>query len=111
MTTRKKTASKKRPVAASPARVGRPKLARAEWSAETYKFLAQLAGFSPAEMSKELGVSKHLVYCWQSEKVGRKPTLDQAAAVAQLLSDRLGRRIKRKDLARNFDDMKVVFTR
>lgn len=110
MVTRKKT-TRKKPSAKTPARPGRPKLERAEWSAETYKFLAQLAGFSPAEMSEELGVSKHLVYCWQSAQVGRKPTVDQAAAVAQLLSTKLGRRIKPKDLARDFDDMKVVFSR
>ena len=108
MTTRKKTPRK---TASKPARVGRPRLERAEWSPGTYKFLAQMAGFSPAQMAQEIGVSTHLVYCWQSARVGRKPTVDQAAAVAQVLTEKLGRRIKPKDLARDFDDMKVVFAR
>jgi len=113
MTTRKKTPRK---TASKPARVGRPRLERAEWSPETYKLLAQMAGFSPATMAQEIGVSTHLVYCWQSVRVQsvrveKRPTVDQAAAVAQLLSEKLGRRIKPKDLARDFDDMKIVFAR
>lgn len=109
MTTRKKKTTRK--PSSKPARVGRPRLERADWSPETYKLLAQMAGFSPAQMAQEIGVSTHLVYCWQSARVERKPTVDQAAAVAQLLTDKLGRRIKPKDLARDADNMKVVFGR
>lgn len=109
MTTRKKKTPRK--PSSEPARVGRPRLERAEWNPETYKLLAQIAGFSPAQMSRELGVSTHLVYCWQSARVGRRPTVDQAASVAQLLTEKLGRRIKPKDLARDSDNMKVVFGR
>lgn len=84
---------------------------RAAWDAATYRTLAKIAGFTPGFVAEELGVSKNLVYCWQSEQVKRRPTPDQAAEVAALLSESLERRITSADLARPVSEIRVVFSR
>ncbi|MCH9834890.1 hypothetical protein K0U83_04480 [bacterium] len=86
-------------------------MARAEWCSATYRLLAQIAELTPGFVAENVGVSKNLVYCWQSEQVDRRPTPDQAAAVAALLTDSLGRRVSSADLARPVNDIRVVFSR
>tara|TARA_R110000744_G_scaffold5487_4_gene19548 strand:- start:476 stop:796 length:321 start_codon:yes stop_codon:yes gene_type:complete len=103
------TAKKPKPDAPARKKQGRPPTERAPLNSDTLMTIYRSGFRSIRDLADELGLPHHTVYAWTAGIAHKGPTMEQRAAVAEVLSAVTGARIRPSDLARSIDSIRFRF--
>ena len=103
------TPTPSRPKARRRPRLGRPAAERVAWNVDTFLCIQRSTLVSIDDIAKAVGVSKHVVYAWQSPSLARTPTKPQLRKLAAVLSSLVGSTIRPADLGKPIDRIRFTF--